>query len=151
MDDEMRGSGMVTFGAIMICLVGAFNVLDGIVAVAKTDYFSSDVLVSDVQTWGWIFIVWGTIQFFIGAALFGGSRLAQTLALIVTGLNLVAQLAYLSSYPAWSIAIMVADVAVIYAISAHGTVFAQDFADDDWSHPTASPSEIRAAAGPRIG
>lgn len=148
--DQMRGSGMVTLGAVMICLAGGFNVLDGIVAVANADYFSGDLLFSNVETWGWFFIVWGTIQFSVGAALFGGSRLAQSLAILVAGLNLLAQLAYIAHYPAWSVAIMVLDVVVIYAIAAHGTVFAQDFAEAEWSAPPASPSEIRAATGPHL-
>jgi hypothetical protein len=41
--DQMRGSGTLTFGAVMISLAGSFNVLHGIVAVVNPDYFGGDL------------------------------------------------------------------------------------------------------------
>jgi hypothetical protein len=148
--DQMRGSRMVSFAAIMIMLVGAFNVLDGIVAVAKSDYFNGDLLFSDVEKWGWAFVVFGIVQFSVGAAVFGGSRVAEWLAIIIAALNALGQLAYVASYPAWSLAIIALDIVIIYSLANHGTVFAQDMADDSYREPALSTSELRARA-PHIG
>jgi hypothetical protein len=148
--DQMRGSRMVSFAAIMIMLVGAFNVLDGIVAVAKSDYFNGDLLFSDVEKWGWAFVVFGIVQFTVGAAVFGGSKTAQWLAIIIAALNALGQLAYVASYPAWSLAIIALDIVIIYSLANHGSVFAQDMADDSYREPGLTPSELRART-PHIG
>jgi hypothetical protein len=146
--DEMRGSRMVSFGAIMIMLVGAFNVLDGIVAVTKASYFSGDLLFSDLQTWGWFFIGFGIVQFFAGFGAYSGNRAAQWVAIVLAGLNALAQLAYVQHSPAWSFVMIAIDFVAIYALAVHGTVLAQDMASESWSRPAPSPSEIRAT-GPR--
>ena len=122
MTDELRGRRMVSFGAIMLMLVGAVNVLDGVVAVTNADYLKNDLLFSNLETWGWFFIVYGTFQFSVGVALFGGSRLAQWLGIVIAGLNALAQLAFQAHEPAWSLTMVVIDVVVIYALVRYGTV-----------------------------
>jgi hypothetical protein len=147
--DEMRGSRMVSFGAIMVMLAGAFNVLDGIVAVAKAGYFGGDVLFSDVKTWGWFFIGYGTLQFLAGLGAYSGSRVAQWVAIAFAAVNALAMLAYVQHSPAWSFVIIALDLVVIYALATHGKVLSQDMArGGSWERPAPSGAEIRAA-GPR--
>jgi hypothetical protein len=148
--DDMRGSRMVSFGAIMIMLVGAFNVLDGVVAIVNASYFNGDILFSEVKTWGWFFTLFGVLQFIVGAALYGGSRFARWPAIALAGFNALAQLAYVAHYPAWSIVMIVVDVIVIYAIATYGSALDQEAPHEAWVRPAPSPSEIRAA-GPHLG
>ena len=146
---DERGSRMVSFGAIMIMLVGAFNVVDGIVAIANSSYFSGDILFSNLQTWGWFFTIFGVVQFLVGAAVYGGSHAARWLAIVIAGFNLLAQLSYVAHYPAWSIAIMVLDIVVIYALATYGTVLGQDTVADSNAGRAPRSSDVRAA-GPRM-
>jgi hypothetical protein len=117
--DETRSS-LVPFGAAMLMLVGAFNVLDGVVALANPDYLRDNLLFSNLTAWGWFFVIFGAIQFLIGIAVLRGSQVALWPGIVVAGINAVAQLAYVASNPAWSIAIVVADVLAIYGFMAQG-------------------------------
>lgn len=147
---QTRGSRMVTFGAVMLMLVGAFNVLDGIVAVASATYFDADhLLFSDLNTWGLFFIVYGVVQCIVGAAVPSGNPVAVWLGIVIAAFNALAQLAYVAHYPAWSIAMVVVDVIVIYALATYGTALDRDTMRDTRPRRDASPSEIRAA-GPRV-
>jgi multisubunit Na+/H+ antiporter MnhG subunit len=115
-----RRSKLVPFGAVMLMLVGAFNVMDGVVAVANPDYMRRDVLFSHLTTWGWAFIVFGVVQFGLGVAILRGSAVALWPAIAITGFNALAQLAYVVTEPAWSIAIVVADSVAIFAFMSEG-------------------------------
>jgi hypothetical protein len=148
--DDNHGRAMVSFGAIMLILVGGFNVLDGLVAIANASYFNNDILFSDVKTWGWFFTIYGVVQLIVGTALYGGSRAARWPAIALAGFNMLAQLSYVSHYPAWSIAMIVVDGIVIYAIATYGGVLDQARVPDAWTRPAPSPSEARAA-GPHFG
>ena len=119
MEDRGR-SKLVPFGAVMLMLVGAFNVMDGIVAVANPDYMREDLLFANLTAWGWLFVVFGAVQFGLGIAVLRGSEIALWPAIAVAGFNALAQLAYVASKPAWSIAIVVADVLAIYGFMSEG-------------------------------
>lgn len=56
----------------------------------------------------------------VGSGLFNGSSWARVLAIIIVMISFLAQFAFLTVYPIWSIIIMVIDILVIYALTVHG-------------------------------
>jgi hypothetical protein len=54
------------------------------------------------------------------AAIFSGRVWGRTLGVVAAIISAVLNFAYMASYPAWSILIIVIDVLVIYALIAHG-------------------------------
>src|SRR5690606_33868842 len=58
-----RGSGWLSFAAVMIGLVGVFNIIWGLVALIQDDYFVADeLLFADLSLWGVIYLIIGGIQ-----------------------------------------------------------------------------------------
>lgn len=111
-------SGLVTFAAITLILVGSFNILDGIVALADDQRFNGDkLLFGDLSAWGfwWIFI--GLLQLFAGSQVMKLKDVGMMMGIAFAGLNAFTQLMFLDAYPAWSIVIMVLDLIVIYALA----------------------------------
>jgi hypothetical protein len=117
---ETPGRYIVPFGAVMLMLVGAFNVLDGIVALTKPEYFSEDLLVLNLTAWGWFFALFGGVQFLVGLAVLRGSAVALWPGVVLAAANALAQLANVRHFPVWSISIMVLDVLVIYGFTVRG-------------------------------
>lgn len=146
--DETSGRGIASFGAIMLMLVGAFNVLDGVVALANPDYEHSDLLVGSLSTWGWVFLVFGLLQFAVGFAVLRGSAIALWPGIVLAGVNMVAQLANFQSYPLWSVAIMVVDVMVIYAFAVRGMALGVEPVE---SEPALSSAPVRVREPARQG
>jgi multisubunit Na+/H+ antiporter MnhG subunit len=149
---ERRRSTLVPFGAVMLMLVGAFNVMDGFVAVVNPDYMRRDVLVSHLAVWGWAFIVFGVAQFGLGVAILRGSAIALWPAISVAGLNALAQLGNFRMQPVWSIAIVVADAVAIYAFMAEGMALGSEEVDVErgWGadgRDDAGAPEARVAPG----
>jgi hypothetical protein len=122
---------MAAVGAFLVMLVGAVNMLDGIVAVVNSDYFRHDIIFTNVEAWGWLFIAFGLAQFAAGGGAWAGFRGAQWAAIIFAGLNAVAQLAHVQHYPAWSITAVVLDIAIIYFLVVHGSAMERDWAAEE--------------------
>jgi len=111
------------FAAIMLLMVGAFNALDGLVALLKDEVFvttPAGLLVFDLTTWGWINLLLGIAQFAVGIALTKGAFWARMAGVVLVALNALGQLAFLSSYPIWSVIIIALDVIIIWALVVHG-------------------------------
>ena len=118
--DDMPGRSIVPFGAVMLMLVGAFNVLDGVVAIANPAYFNDHLLFAEMETWGWFFLVFGVLQVLVGFLVLGGSAVALWPGVALAAVNALAQLAFVDSRPAWSLAIVALDVLVIYGFVGRG-------------------------------
>jgi hypothetical protein len=117
-------SGLVTFAGILLVIGGAFNLLDGIVALAKDDRFRADeLLFGDLSAWGIWWLIIGILLLFAGWQVLQRKDIGMMLGIGFAGLNAFTQLMFLGAYPAWSISIMVLDLIVIYALSAHSAEF----------------------------
>ena len=118
---EPRGYGWRTFAGVLIVLVGIFNFIDGIVAIANADYLNSHLVFGNLNSWGWTILILGVIQFLVGLAIIAGQTWAAYVGIFFAVLNAIGQLLYLPSYPLWSIVIIAIDVIVIYGLAMYGT------------------------------
>jgi hypothetical protein len=117
-------SGMVTFVGVLFVLVGAFNLLDGLIALVKDDHFAGDnLLFGDLEVWGVWWLLIGAAQVLAGFQILARRELGLYLGLGLAGLNMFTQLMFLGAYPAWSIAIMVLDLIILYLLCAHTMEF----------------------------
>jgi hypothetical protein len=116
----IEGAGWVTFAGIMLILVGAFNVIDGIAAISDSKYLVNQLLFSNLHAWGWFFLIWGIIQILAGFAIFGGATWGAILGIVTAFFNIIAQLSWAHAYPVWAISAMVVDSLVIYALVVYG-------------------------------
>ena len=65
-EEEASGTGWVAFAGTMLILVGCFNVIDGIAALANCDYLVNQLLFANLHAWGWFFLIWGAVQLCAG-------------------------------------------------------------------------------------
>jgi hypothetical protein len=124
-DDERTGwAGWVVFGGLMLILMGALQIIQGLVALFDDGFYavSSSGLVVDVNynTWGWIHLVIGLIGVLVGVGLMAGNLAARIAGVAIAFLSALVNLAFTSAYPVWSVMVIVLDVIVIYAIIVHG-------------------------------
>ena len=118
-----RWVGWIWFGAAMMILLGLFGLIQGFVAIFNDKYYvttSQGLLVFDLTRWGWVHIILGGLAIIAGIALFTGAMWARVVAVVLAGINAIAQLAFLSAYPLWGIVVIALDVLVIYAVIVHG-------------------------------
>jgi hypothetical protein len=110
----------VTFAGVMFLIAGAFNLLDGIVALVNDDYFVADeLLFGDLTAWGVWWLVVGTALTLVGIGILRRMTLSVIFGIGLAAINAVTQLMWLGAYPAWAIAAIVVDGLIIWALTAH--------------------------------
>ncbi len=117
--------GWKSFAAILLMVVGFFNVIDGLTAITNANYFKATgtnqfPITNNLHTWGWIVFILGLILILASFGLFAGSTWARVIAILFASLNALAQLAWLAHFPLWSFTIILVDVLVIYGVAVHG-------------------------------
>jgi hypothetical protein len=112
----------VEWAAVMLGLVGIFNVIDGIVALSKSKFYVSGAkyVFSDLRTWGWIVLALGIVEILAALYVVRGSELARWVGVAAAAINGIGQLLFLPAYPLWSLAAFTIDTLVIYALVVYG-------------------------------
>jgi hypothetical protein len=119
-DDASSGTGWIAFAGTMLVLVGCFNIIQGIAAIANSDYLRNQLLFSNMHAWGWFFLIWGAVQVCAGFAIYAGSGWAAIVGIISAFGNAIAQLSWARAYPVWAVCAIVLDVLIIYALVVYG-------------------------------
>ena len=115
--------GWIAFAAVMMMVVGFFNVIDGLAAVFSDQVFvkgSAGMVVFDLTAWGWWHTFLGVVLLAAGVGLFRGVFWANLTAIAVVVVNAISQAVFLPAYPVWSVLIITADALVLWALIVHG-------------------------------
>jgi len=120
--DEERGIGWLIFAGTMLAIVGTLNVIGGIAAIDNSKFFAHGVkyVFGDLNTWGWIVLIIGAAQVLTAFGVWARSAAAAWLGVAFAGLNAIAQLLNIPSYPFYSLALFGVDLLVIYGLAVHG-------------------------------
>jgi hypothetical protein len=122
-DPEVEhGYGWVLFAGIMLMVVGMLNFIYGIAAVSNSKFYARDVtyILSDLNTYGWVLLIIGAIQFCLAFAIWAGTEWGRWLGVLSAGVNAIVQLLFIPSYPFASLAVFSIDILVIYGLVAYG-------------------------------
>jgi hypothetical protein len=125
MEPEASGwaAGWITFAGIALIMIGVFHAIAGLAEIVDSDAF---VLGQDyafkfnATTWGWIHLIGGIIVFFAGFGVFRGAVWARTVGVIVAMISAIVNFAWLLYVPLWSILMIIIDISIIWALTAHG-------------------------------
>jgi hypothetical protein len=116
--------GWVYFASAMMLLAGGMQAIAGLVALFKDDYYvvgESGVLAFNYSTWGWVHLLVGLVIFAAGLATAAGRTWGRAIGVIMAVTAALANVAFLSAYPVWSVIAIVVDIFVIYALTIHGS------------------------------
>lgn len=112
-------SSSLSFAGLLLCVVGFFNLLDGIVALSKEEYYvitESRLLVFNFTAWGAIWIILGVAQMAVGGGILARQAWARTPGIVLAVLVIIGQLLYLNAFPVWSVIVIAMCVIAIYGL-----------------------------------
>jgi len=120
--NEQR-SGWVTFAGVMLLLVGTLNVIYGIAAIGNSSFFVNDTrfIFGGLNSWGWIILVIGVLQFFAAFSLWSGGLYGRVIGLAAAGISAIGALLSIPAYPFWSLAVFAVDIVIMHQIATRGT------------------------------
>jgi hypothetical protein len=118
-----HGYGLVLFASILLVVIGCFNVIYGIAAIANSDVFEANAhyVFANLSTWGWITLIIGALQLVAAAGVLAGNQLARWFGVAVIGLSAINQMFFIPAYPFWSLTIIAMDIVALWGLCAHGS------------------------------
>jgi hypothetical protein len=117
--------GGITFAGTMLILIGMFQVIDGIAAIANDEFFlvgQNYTFNLDTSAWGWIHLLLGIGLMIAGWSIFAGRTWAAVVALTLAMLSAVANFFFIPYYPFWAILIIALNCWVIWSLTRPGVV-----------------------------
>ena len=115
--------GWIYFAGILLLVRSVLQGFFGIVALTHSSFYvvnQSQLAVYNFTTWGWVHLAMSLVLLIAGFSVLSGHLFGRVVAMIVIGLSLVANLIFLPAYPVWSIAAVVIDALILYALVVHG-------------------------------
>jgi hypothetical protein len=116
-------AGWIFFAGVLLVMVGALDFFQGLIALFEDEYYvptASGFLVFDLTGWAWTMMIGGMLLALAGFGLVAGQGWARWFAIIVVGLNFIAQLGFLGNTqnPLWSLTVIALQIIVLYALTA---------------------------------
>jgi hypothetical protein len=117
-----QGGGWLAFAGIMLAIVGVMNIVYGIAAIDSANFYANNAkyVFSDLNTWGWIMLCIGAVQFAAAFAIFGNITWGRWIGILSASVNAIFQLLFIPSYPFLSLALFAVDILIVYGLVAHG-------------------------------
>jgi hypothetical protein len=112
--------GGTIFAATALLLIGIWQILMGIAAIAQDSFFvvGEDYAYEiDTTTWGWIHLGIGVLAAVTGFFLFTGATWARVVGIAIAVISATANFFFIPYYPVWSLLIIALDVFAIWAIA----------------------------------
>jgi len=121
-DVDDSGYGWVAFAGVMLLILGTLNFIEGLAAIGNAHFFVANThyIAGSLNTWGWIVLIIGVIEWAVGIGVFVKNQLSRWVGVIVLACNAIAQLLMMPAYPFWSLCIFTLDILAIYGLIAHG-------------------------------
>jgi hypothetical protein len=104
-----------------LLIVGSLDALWGLAAILNDDVVivgGDGVILADVTTWGWVYLILGLLVAATGVGLLAGSEPARWAGIFFVSLNAIAQIVWFPAAPLWSFLIIILDVMLIYGLTA---------------------------------
>lgn len=113
----------VQFAETAMLAIGIIQIVNGIVALLRSDIMLLPGGMSvhvDYKAVGWIFVALGALMLVAGIAVMSGRGWTRAAGIGAAVLSLLCNLILFWSYPLWTGIVIVLDIAVVYALTAHG-------------------------------
>ena len=123
MDGYQRGDGWVLFAGIMIMVAGFLNFVYGIAAIDDSTFFTGEqrfVIFSDLNTWGWFFLIVGVLQLIAAFSIWNGGAYGRLLGIASASANAMLILFTVNAYPFAAFMLFLIDISVIYGLAVYG-------------------------------
>ncbi len=116
-------AGYAAFAGVGLVIVGFFQVVAGLVALLNDEFFvigNEWTFKFDISAWGWIHLILGVVVLLSGFGIFTGNVAARTVGVVIAALSAIVNFLWLPWYPVWGVILIALNVAIIWALTAHG-------------------------------
>jgi hypothetical protein len=117
---EERGSGWIGFAGIMLIIVGALDIVNGLWALDHKSSVGALLYESKLETWGWIMLIWGILVLLAGFLVFGRSQIGRWIGVIAASIAMIVNMTWVFAYPIAALTEVFLAALVVYALVVYG-------------------------------
>ena len=120
---EERGSGWIAFAGVMLIIVGALEIVNGLWAL---DHHNDAPNVSELlyenklETWGWIMLIWGIVVVVAGFLVFSRNQFGRWIGIIAASIAMIVNMTWIFAFPLAALAVVFLAALVLYALIVYG-------------------------------
>lgn len=119
-----QGVGWIHFAGIFFLVAAVFNAIAAASILTRDELFDdSKLVVSDLRTWGWVFLGVAVVQLVAGVVVLRRLRAGRVPAIIIAVIGMVAWFVAWSILPFWGLVMMILYGVIIYALTAFHEYF----------------------------
>jgi hypothetical protein len=119
-----QGVGWIHYAGIFYIVAAIFNAIAAISVLNRGELFDdSKLVVSDLKTWGWVFIAVAVVQLVAGITVLMRLGAARVPAIVIAVIGMVAWFVAWSILPFWGLVMMILYGLIIYALVAYHEYF----------------------------
>lgn len=116
-----KTSGWIVFAGIMLMLLGAKDVIDGLWALRYDDRGIETILFEDNLTaWGWFYLILGGVLVAAGIAIFSRQQWARWTGIVLVSIGVFVNLFWAFIYPVSTLISVALGILVLYALLVYG-------------------------------
>lgn len=117
-------AGPLKFASVILFIAGVLNIVEGFAALAGDDRFNESNLIFESLTgWGIAYVIIGLLQVYAGNEIRLRKPQGLLLGITFASLSGIAHFMSIGAYPIWSVAIMVLNFAVLFALLTNDDAF----------------------------
>ena len=110
----------VSFAAVVLLLTSLMEILQGLAAINDPENFFAGADYAfdfDVTAWGWVHLIIGVISIAVAIGIMTRQSWAQVVGMLIAGLAMLTNFAWLPHYPLWALVIIALNACVIWALT----------------------------------
>ncbi len=118
---EEQGSGWIGFAGIMLIIVGALDIVNGLWALDHKVDNPALLYEGKLETWGWILLIWGIILVLSGFLVFSRNQFGRWIGIIAASISMIVNMMLVFVYPFSSLIVVFLAGMVLYALVVYGS------------------------------
>ena len=111
---------MLHFSSVMLFIAGAFNIIWGISALTKEEYFNDQFLFGNLTFWGWFWMIIGVITIVASFSVLNKAQWARWFGIAIAGISILGMFTALFAFTVGAAIIITFYVIVIYSLLQYG-------------------------------
>lgn len=117
---EEQGSGWIGFAGIMLIIVGALNIVNGLWALDHKATVPALLYEDKLETWGWIVLIWGILVVLAGFLVFSRNQFGRWIGIIAASIAMIVNMTWIFAFPIAALVEVFLSALVLYALVVYG-------------------------------
>jgi hypothetical protein len=117
---EEQGSGWIGFAGIMLIIVGALNIVNGLWALDHKATVPAMLYEDNLETWGWIVLIWGILVVLAGFLVFSRNQFGRWIGIIAASIAMIVNMTWIFAFPVAALVEVFLSALVLYALVVYG-------------------------------